>query len=125
MIRRMPPPGGRPPLRVRPLVWLPALAAVGLFVWFLAQGRMERMDADDWAGVARLVLILVLVSAGVMSGRFRLKEVVRYALIWAVIVGVLVLLYLARDDIQGAILWATSGFQPPANALPTGPGEIV
>jgi aspartyl protease family protein len=101
---RLPPPprAARPPRRGLHIgLWLAALAALcaGLYgLTLLFPGRVT--TGADWADVSRGVLLVAFVLAGVMSRRFRLKQLARDIAIWTAVILLAVLLYSFRGEIE-------------------------
>jgi aspartyl protease family protein len=113
---RLPPaPRAAPPPR-RGLhigLWLAALAAfcAGLYgLTLLFPGRVS--TGADWADVSRGVLVVAFVLAGVMSRRFRLKQLARDIAIWTAVILLGVLLYSFRGEIEGAATRVRSEIAP-------------
>jgi len=101
------------------------LGLIGL-VAGLARAFPEAVrTTDDWAQVAYLMGLLLLVTAGVFrSGRIARPEHLRYAAIWMAIVGLLALGFAYRDQLSEApnrLKLAFSAGDPVA----TRPGEVV
>jgi aspartyl protease family protein len=103
--RLPPPPRVAPPPR-RGLhigLWVAALAAfcAGLYgLTLLFPGRVS--TGADWGDVARGVLVVAFVLAGVMSRRFRMKRLFRDIAIWTAVILLGVLLYSFRAEIEKA-----------------------
>lgn len=89
--------GGR-----RILLWLALIAVIGLLVWKLSELFPDSVSSGyDRANVIRLVGLLVLVSAGVLTARqFKLRETLRNIAIWAGVVAALVLAFTFQDELR-------------------------
>jgi aspartyl protease family protein len=123
---REPPEARRTIPRVRFVLWLGLVAAVGLGVWLLAKlvpGGVT--SSEDWAWIVRDVGLVAVVSTGILTaGRFRWGEKARHAAIW---VGVVALLFLGvayRGELEGVAQRVRSEFAP-AYPVATGAHELV
>ena len=91
-----------PPSALRVVLWLAALAIIGLGVWRLSALFPHQLDSDwNQARVIQLVAILALVSGGVIfSRRFRLGEALRNIAIWSGIALVLAIAFAFQGELQ-------------------------
>ena len=91
-----------PPSTLRVVLWIAALAIIGLSVWRLSTLFPHQLDSDwNQARVIQLVAILALVTGGVIfSRRFRLREVLRNFAIWSCIALVLAIGFAFQGELQ-------------------------
>jgi aspartyl protease family protein len=109
---------------LRLVVWLGALAAVGLLVWALAR-RYPGQTNEDWMWVVRGVGMLAVVSAGFLTGGpIRWREKAKHAAIWAGLVVVLLLGVAYRSDLMD-VVQRVRGAIDPSQALASGDHELV
>lgn len=110
--KRNPPPPQTSGLRFAIWIALLILGAIGL----LALARaFPGSVSSDWNGayLIRMIAILVLVSGTVvLSRRFKFRESVRHAAIWAAIFAVLAIGYTFQDELQDVALRVRSALIP-------------
>jgi aspartyl protease family protein len=92
-----------PPSTLRVVLWVAALAIIGLSVWRLSALFPHQLNSDwNQARVIQLVVILALVSGGVIfSRRFNLREALRNIAIWSGIALLLGIAFAFQDELQG------------------------
>jgi aspartyl protease family protein len=97
------PQPAHPPPRPRVGLWVCLVAAIGGLIAALAHAFPEAVRRpQDWAEVARLALILLVVTAGVARSRLVLRpEHLRHAALWAAIIAVLALGVAYRRELAG------------------------
>lgn len=122
--RSPPPPRRGPPPRLG--LWLIIILGLVGLVLGLHRAFPEAMrTSDDWSRLAYLVGLLLLITAGLFrAGRIARPSHLRYAAIWAAIVGALALGFAYRDVFAEAprrLRVALSAGDPVA----TQPGELV
>jgi aspartyl protease family protein len=107
-----PPPPRNSGLRFAIWIALLILGAIGLLA--LARSFPGSVSSDwDSAYLIRTIAILVLVSGSVvLSGRFKFRETVRHAAIWAAIFAVLAIGYTFQDELQDIGLRVRSALIP-------------
>jgi aspartyl protease family protein len=110
----------------RLLLWLALIAVVVLLAWKLPELFPGSVSSDyDRANVVRLVGLLALVSAGVLTARqFKLRETLRNIAIWAAIVAVLVLGFTFQDDLRDIGMRVRSELIP-GEPVTAGANEMV
>ena len=109
-----------PPHPARVFVLLGLLIAIGVGLWALYNLFPEvRLSDLDTAWVVRLVAILALLSAAILSGRrFRARETLRNIAIWLAVAGVLAIGYSYRD------LFSSVGDRVTGELLPSEPRAL-
>ena len=123
---RSEPPHAPPPPRNRLVLWLVIAAAIGALVLALARAFPEAsLDGGDWANVAYLGGLLLLIAAG--ASRLRrgaLGQHLRHAAIWAAIVATLALGLAYRAELAGVGQRLQMAFRPGA-PVATAAHELV
>lgn len=108
------PPPQRAGQRVRLLIWLLLMIALGFGVWELQRLFPGRADSGmNEAYLVRTIAVLALVSSGVVFGRrFKLAQAAQNAAIWVVIGAVLALGYSFQDELRAIGLRVRSELIP-------------
>jgi aspartyl protease family protein len=125
-------PWHRPPLprrkasRLGLILWLGALAAIGLSLWGLSELFPDRNPSQlDTAFMFRLVAILAVVSSGLLFIReINLKQTIRNVLMWIGIMGVLALGFAFQEPLRQAALRMRSSLIP-GYPVQTAPQEMM
>ena len=122
--RSPPPPRRGPPRRLG--LWLVFILGLVALLAGLARAFPESLrTSDDWARVVYLMGLVLLVTAGLFrSGRIVRPEHLRYAAIWAAIVGLLALGFAYRDELSEAPQRLRLAFSA-GDPVATKPGELV
>jgi aspartyl protease family protein len=107
-------------------IWFAVLVTGGLALWKLFALFPNALSSSmDQVYFWRLVLVLVVISAGVVSMRgARASEVLRNVAAWCAVIGVLTLGYTYRSELQDAGLRIRSELVP-GYPVDTGSGTIA
>lgn len=95
-------------------IWIALLILGAIALLALARSFPGSVSADwDSAYLIRMIAILVLVSGGVVvSGRFKFREAIRHAAIWAAVFAVLAIGYTFQDEIGDVAVRVRSALIP-------------
>lgn len=115
-----------PPSPLRLVLWVAALAVIGLSLWRLSTLFPHQIDSDwDQAQVIQFVAILALVSGGVIfSRRFRFREALRNVAIWSGVALVLAIAFAFQDEL-GSVYFRLRAELVPGYPVATNAKELV
>jgi aspartyl protease family protein len=120
-----PPPAPRRPTRNwRGLVFIGIIGACLALVVWLSRLFPMHLAASDWTSPAINIGFAALIGASLLSRRLKLGQAMRYVATWGVVVGVLALGYVYRDDAVDAFYRVRSALIP-AYAMRAGPHTVV
>jgi aspartyl protease family protein len=125
---RLPPKAAPPPAPRRRLdlkLWLVFMLGIGLLLYGLTRLFPGALSSrDEAAEAARMALLLTLVASGLLSARYRWKQVMRDLAIWICIGGVVLVGYTFKDDIAPLFNRMRSAAVP-SYPVAASPGELM
>jgi aspartyl protease family protein len=82
------------------LLWVAVIAAAGAGAWWMAKTRGMPLTGEDQGWVLQGIGALAIVSSGLLYlRRVDVGRTARYAALWSLVVGVLVIAYAYRNDL--------------------------
>jgi aspartyl protease family protein len=112
--------------RLGGILWLAALAGIGVLLWALTSFFPGASSSPlDTGYLLRLVAILAIMSSGLLFVRdWNLKQTVKNILLWVGIAGCLMLVYSYQDALNSVFSRLRSGLIP-GYPVQTAPGEAI
>ncbi len=119
-----PPPRPGPGFDRRLAIFVAVVAAGAVLIFALTRLYPAQADGAAWGAPAMNLGFIALVASSLFSRRLGLGQVARYIGLWAVVIAVLAVGYVYRDDIAGVGLRIRSALDP-SHAVQTAPNTVV